>query len=144
MNLEQFAKQYGVKTRKDSCGETIIPGKPRKTQRVEDRRHTYENGDGHFGLCYVQPSPYPASVGKYHNAQKRLLAAGFTQAQDGDSEGTFLFDPANAVQSRLAIKEIGARVRRPLAPEKAAILSARLAKARLFQRPAAENGLPTA
>jgi hypothetical protein len=118
MDIKTFAEQYRIKTRKDSCDEPVIPGKPRKTKWVEDKSHIYENGDGQFGLCLMNPLPYPESKGKYRNAQKRLLAAGFIQSQDGDSEGTFLFDPTNAIQSKLAIREAGIKVRRQLTPER--------------------------
>jgi hypothetical protein len=120
--IEQFAETYRVKTRKDSCGEVIIPGKPRKTKRVEDKSHIYENGDSEvgrqFGLCLMNPLPYPESKAKYTNAKGRLLAAGFIQSQDGDSEGTFLFDPSNPVQAKLAIREAGIKIARTLSPER--------------------------
>jgi hypothetical protein len=61
---------------------------------------------------------HPESKGTYRNAQKRLLAAGFIQGQDGDSEGTFLFDPSNPVQAKLAIREAGIKIARTLSPER--------------------------
>jgi len=119
--IEQFVETYRVKPRKDSCGEVIIPGKPRKTKWTEDKSHIYENGDNQasrqFGLCLMNPLPYTESKGTYRNAQKRLLAAGFIQGQDGDSEGTFLFDPSNPVQAKLAIREAGIKIARTLSPE---------------------------
>lgn len=123
MTVQQFAEQYRVKARKDSCGEVIVPGKPRKTKRVEDKSHIYEHGNGQFGLCVMNPLPYSEAKAKYTNAKSRLLAAGFIQGQDGDSEGTFLFDPANAVQAKLAIKEAGIKVARVLSPEQRALLA---------------------
>ena len=117
MTVNEFAETYRLKTGTDSCGETIIPGKPRKTRHVEDRCHVFEFEEGSFGLSYVQPLPYPASVGKYHNAQKRLLAAGFTQRQDGDHEGIFSFDPEDAEQAKLAIITCGIKRERNYTPE---------------------------
>lgn len=51
MTVQEFADKHRVKTRVDSCGETIIPGKPRKTRHVEDRCHIFEFEDGVFGLA---------------------------------------------------------------------------------------------
>jgi len=129
MDIQEFAENHSLKVKMDSCGETIIPGKPRNLERAEDRRHIYENGDGRFGVSYVHAGPV-ASVGKYHNAQKRMLEAGFTQGQNGDAEGTFLFDPANETQAKIAIREIGARMRREASPERRIVLAANLVKAR--------------
>jgi hypothetical protein len=91
---------------------------PERPNGSKTRVTSTRNGDGQFGLCLMNPLPYPESKGKYRNAQKRLLAAGFIQSQDGDSEGTFLFDPTNAIQSKLAIREAGIKVRRQLTPER--------------------------
>jgi len=123
MTIQQFAEQYRVKTRKDSCGEVIAPGKPRKTKWVEDKSHIYEHGNGEFGLCLMNPVSHPEAKAKYTNAKNRLLAAGFIQGQDGDSEGTFLFDGSNAVQAKLAIRESGIKVARVLSPEQRALLA---------------------
>ncbi len=43
------------------------------------------------------------------NAKRKLKAAGFLIRQDGDREGTALFDPDDACQARLAIRLIRAR-----------------------------------
>lgn len=120
MTIQEFAEQNRVRVRRDSCGEEIIPGRPRNATRQEDRSHIYQHSDDGklFGLCYVQPLPYPSSVGKYRNAQKRLLAAGFTQQQNGDAEGIFLFDPTNDEQAKIALREAGIRINRPLSPER--------------------------
>ena len=139
MTISEFAEQYRVKTRKDSCDESIIPGKPRKTKWVEDACHIYENGDEQFGLCLMNPLPYPETKAKYSNAKKRLLAAGFIQGQDGDSEGTFLFNPANAVQAKLAIREAGIKIRRKISPEQRAKLATVGFKA---SRPTLEGQFP--
>ena len=115
--IEQFAETYRVKPRKDSCGDRIVPGKPRQTRWPEEKSHIYEGDNGQFGLSLMNPLPYPEGKAKYTNAKKRLLEAGFIQGQDGDSEGTFLFDGSNAVQAKLAIREAGIKIARTLSPE---------------------------
>jgi hypothetical protein len=46
--------------------------------------------------------------GKWTNAKKKLLAAGFTVRQNGDTEGTALFNPEDKSQARFAFKITGA------------------------------------
>jgi hypothetical protein len=85
MTLEQFAEQYRVRIRRDSCGEEIISGKKfchDMPKRVEYHSHIYDNGDGRFGVCLLSLTP-----GKWTHAKKRVFADGFTLGQDGDTEG---------------------------------------------------------
>ena len=138
MDIKQFAETHRLKGRRDSCDEPIIPGKPRQLKRAEDRLHIYDNGDGRFGLCYVQVGS-KASVGKYHNVQKKLLAAGFIQGQKGDAEGTFLFNPADTQQAKLAIKVAGCRQRRVLSPEEYQELQGRGLRLALIRSNPKEN-----
>ena len=56
----------------------------------------------------------------------RLLAAGFTLAQEGDSEGTLLFDPENVDQVAAAIHESRIRQRRVLSQDARLALADRL------------------
>ena len=49
-------------------------------------------------------------------ARKKLIAAGFTLYQDGDWEGSALFDPENADQANLAIELAGVRRKRQQSP----------------------------
>jgi hypothetical protein len=102
MTLKEFAEQYRVRTRRDSCDEEIIPGK-------KFCSHIYDHGDGRFGLCLILQTPT-----KWTFAKKRLSGEGFSLRQDGDTEGTLLFDPTNEKQSRAAIRGAGIRYRRVL------------------------------
>jgi len=112
--LEQFADNYRLKVRRDSCGDAIIPGKPRNAARLEDRSHIFENGDGRLGVCLRCLTP-----GKWTYAKQRLTKAGFEVLQDGDTEGTLLFDPSDRPQAKAAIREAGIKARRILTPEHA-------------------------
>jgi hypothetical protein len=129
--IDQFAERYRVKLRLDSCGEKIIPGRQwqadmpkRIPKRQEHRCHIYDHGDGkHFGVCLMFETKKQWSY-----AKKKLVAAGFTMCQDGDTEGTALFDAANEQQARLALDI--ARVRtaysRQLTPEQRQAASGRM------------------
>jgi hypothetical protein len=58
MTLVEFAEQYPVHTRKDECGETIIPGKLWKEQPKAGRMYghqIYEHGNGRLGCCSFFP-----------------------------------------------------------------------------------------
>jgi len=113
--IKAFARKHRLRVRLDTCGEVVIPGKPRKEPRAEDRNHIYEHGQGMFGI-YLQFQ----TRRKWNFTKKRLLAKGFTLKQDGDTEGTLLFNPETLAKA--AIREVGARIRRPLSPEQLARL----------------------
>jgi hypothetical protein len=97
LNIRQFAEQYNLRVRCDSCGEEIIPGRPRNAVRQEDRNHIFQHSDNGklFGVCLLLDSKRAFGF-----ASQRLLTSGFTQGQGFDKgkaaaeEGTLLFDPA--------------------------------------------------
>ncbi len=101
--VRQFADTYRVRARRDECGELILPG------RIG---HVYEHGPGRFGV-YLSC----ASARAWSAAKRTLTAGGFTIRQNGDMEGTALFDPDNAHQARLALEIARIRKRRVLTPE---------------------------
>jgi hypothetical protein len=146
MTLVEFAEQYRVRTRQDECGETIIPGKlwkvrPKSNFASPNRlwqygHQIYEHGKGQFGLLLMFPVDNDKEIGgsgksaKWVNAQKRLIAAGFTIRQNGDAEGTALFNPDDNAQARFALKLAGIKTRRQLSPERRASLASQLEVAR--------------
>jgi hypothetical protein len=117
MTIQEFATSYQLKLRQDSCGDPIIPGKPRKAFRQEDKHHIYADGD-RLGLCLMHKS-----VKAFHNAQKRLVEAGFVPNQLADSEGTFLFDSNDSNQARVAIREAGCKEKRKMSPRQIEVLN---------------------
>lgn len=128
MKVEEFAEKYHGRTRKDECGELIIPGKLWKVQPKAGRmygHHIYEHGADRFGVMLMFDS-----ARKWNNAKKTLVAAGFTLRQNAETEGTALFDPEDKAQAKLALKITGARIRRQLSPEKREALVQRLQSAR--------------
>jgi hypothetical protein len=69
--------------------------------------HIYEHGIGRFGV-YLSC----ATERRWSSAKRTLTAAGFAIRQNGDIEGTALFDPANEQQARLALDIARIRKRR--------------------------------
>jgi hypothetical protein len=99
-NIEEFAVENHLVTKRDSCGEPlIVPGNPR---RSEDISHLYLHDETTIGLVLLYDTPT-----LWNNAKKRLTGLGFTVHQDGETEGTLLFDPQNPVQVQAAIKTAG-------------------------------------
>jgi hypothetical protein len=121
MHIEEFSQQYRVRTRRDECGNTVIPGKLWKAQPKPTRSYghqVFEFDDGRFGVLLMFHVDNGHEIGgsgksaRCANARKTLLLAGFTLHQDGDAEGVALFNPENKAQSRLALKLAGVRKRR--------------------------------
>lgn len=126
--LGRFAQTHRVRTRRDGYGESIIPGKLRPKDmpvRTEYTSHLYEHGDGRLGLLLMFESKR-----RWGYTKRKLIAAGFEIRQDGHCEGTALFDPANASQTRLALELARIRPRRVLTQAHRQTLLSRLASAR--------------
>ena len=121
MTLQEFAKQHSLTTKNDSCGDAVIAGRPRNLKRAEDRNNIYEHSDTRLGLAIAYNG-----VSRWFNASKKAVAAGFTVHQAGTNEGNLLFDPTDKHQAKVAISLCGCRERKPLSPEKAKALGARL------------------
>jgi|ERR1017187_1672308 hypothetical protein len=138
MELKEFATQHRLTIKKDSCGDEVIPGRPRNIPRTEDRCHIYVHStDGsRFGLALML-----TSVGKWHNRTKEALAAGFTMWQNGTDEGNLLFDPKDKSQAKLAIKMAGCRGKAVLSPERLANLQARGQRLAALKKPTVETAL---
>jgi len=129
MTIEQFADKYHARTHKDECGDTYIPGTPWDEQYGHQiYEHSTPGSVGRFAIVLMFPVDGSKSA-KWANAKRKLLNAGFTIKQDGDSEGVALFDPEHKAQAKLAMKFAGIRTRQ-LSPERKAALTAQLAAAR--------------
>jgi hypothetical protein len=118
--VKQFADALRVRAKRDECGDLIIPG---------GVGHIYDQSDGqHFGVLLMLQTKQ-----QWTWAKKKFLAAGFVIQQDGDTEGTALFAPADRKQARLALKLARVRQRRTLSPERRKALAGQLALARMAQ-----------
>jgi len=112
MRLDDFASKHRLKVRRAEDGDHIIAGK---------LGHIYQHDAETFGLFFMPDRPR-----LWSHAKRKLEAVGFTIWQNGDDEGSALFDPANTVQARLALKVIRAKHRRtPSAAQLEALEKAR-------------------
>jgi len=136
MTLELFAKTHHLKTRLDSCSESIIAGKPRKAARQEDRSHIFEDSAIRLGVCLLF-----TSARKWNNVRQLLMAPGCAVSQNGDREGVLTFDPGNLPQAKAAIKAAGCKTRRVCSPAQLEVLARLKTKARQSRKNDSESQL---
>lgn len=136
MDVKEFAEEYRVRTRRDSCGEDIITGSrvPKDMpKRAEYACHVYDPGGQRFGLLLVLKTRQ-----QWTYAKKQLVDAGFTIKQNGDTEGTAFFNPDDAAQVKLAFKLARIHTKRVMSDAQRLALSQ--ARARLPQTLRPEAG----
>src|SRR6266550_1403600 len=132
MTIKDFAENHKLKIGRDSCDEVIIAGK---------QGQIFEYSDTEMGVLFMsgleKRKGFPEGRGigrwcpkKWGNIKRAALPLGMALRQNGDSEGSLSFDPNNKAQVRMAIKIAGARPKRQVSPERAAVLIETLAKAR--------------
>jgi hypothetical protein len=130
MTITQFAEQYRLRVRKDECGNKIIPGKAGQI---------YYYGRGEMGLIYMSEPP---SVGKWNNRRKAMESAGFRILQDGDAEGSAIFDGNDSKQVRLAMQIVRAKTIRVVSDaQRSALESARECIRLKFSQPLRSDAL---
>ena len=111
MNIESFAAKYRLKVKRspDDDGLLVINGK---------YGQVYEHSGSELAVSFTPGlDKNRRGIGswspkKWNNARRAALAAGMTVCQDGDSEGSLLFNPDNPEQAKLAIKIAGAKAKR--------------------------------
>lgn len=119
MNIKTFAAKHNLKTKTDACGDTIIPGKHGQLYDHEDHED-HEDGERFAVIHSTTPR-------KWGFTRTECLAAGMELHQDGDNEGTLLFDPNNLQHVKVAIRAASCRVKKQLSPETLAKLAKRMA-----------------
>jgi hypothetical protein len=117
MDIQTFANRYRLRAKRHEDGELIITGK---------LGHIYGHDDATLGLMFMPKRPRLGS-----HAKRKLEGADFTIWQDGDEEGSALFDPTNKAQARLALKVVGAKRKRSLTPAQRSAKVAILERARI-------------
>jgi hypothetical protein len=103
--LQSFCKNNRLKSRMDSDGTLIVPGK---------LGHIYEY-DGHSLAVIVIPATPHKNYWTF--TRKKLVSLGFKIVQNGDCEGAASFDPANPDHARAAIRAAGIPRKRWISPE---------------------------
>ncbi|MBI2900069.1 MAG: hypothetical protein HYY17_07775 [Planctomycetes bacterium] len=113
--LRAFAESRRLKLRRDEDWTEIVRGK---------RGQVYDYGDGH-SLAVLLSLP---TARHWTLARRRLLAAALTSRQNGDTEGTLTFNPADEGQVNAALREAKIKTRRVASPAQAeALRKARMA-----------------
>jgi hypothetical protein len=114
LTIPEFASQHRLKLSHDGCDDPIIQGRIGKDSDVSDY------GGRELAMCFL---PGSKRTGLWNRIKVTCLTAGMRLHQEGDGEGIFVFNPADPVQAKLAIKSVQARARRKMTPETLARLA---------------------
>ena len=103
MTLGEFAERQRLRIRRDEDGSYHIPGRAGQLFEYDGQR---------LAVMYLDGTPRA-----WGNRKRACLAVGMELHQDGDAEGTLLFDPENDAQAELGIQVAGVGRRRVLSDE---------------------------
>ncbi len=107
-SIEHFANRHRLRIKRDEVRTLIIPGR---------LGHLYEHDGGVLGLMLVSPTgDDPKLDNTLRSRMRKALREGLELHQRGDYESSFLFDPENKQQARLAIRLVGAMRKRRASP----------------------------
>lgn len=121
MTIDDFATKHRLQTRRDDLGELIVRCR---------HGQIYEYNNERLGVMFLLKSAI-----KWNNRRKECEAAGMKVIQDGDTEGTLLFDPENKAQARVAMRSVGAYRKVELSPEVRQARAERMAAVRQAKNP---------
>ena len=128
MDVRAFAEARRLRVRRDEDNTRIIPGR---------HGHIWDHGDDLFGVTLLDLTPR-----KWTHRKKLCLEAGMELQQDGDFEGTLLFDPTDSNQVQVALKVAGVKRKRRVSPEQIERLKAMSARNRIRKNSPVEGQLP--
>jgi hypothetical protein len=112
-----FAKAHRLKVCTDVDGTMIVSGK--------HGCNIYEDDQGKLGVMYFSPSTVKG-VGTWTNRRRVGVAAGMLVIQDGEQEGSMLFDSSSLGQAKVAIEIAGLKRKRIMSEaQRQALLKAR-------------------
>jgi len=136
--LENFTQDFRLKLTKDASGDPVVQGRLHRDAVISEFDQTF------LALCFLVDGRRgaPSRTGMFNNVKRACLAAGMRIRQRGDQEAVFLFDPADRMQGKLAVKSIKARVKKVVGPEVRERLIAGLAKAREAKQPSVGQSAP--
>lgn len=97
--LELFAERHRLRLTRDAYGRRIVAGRGDSL--------IAEHGNGRLSVLLMS-----SSVRWWANRKRACVAAGCRLEQDGDTEGSLSFDPANEGASSAAITAAGCKRRR--------------------------------
>jgi hypothetical protein len=110
--IEQFATKHGLRLSREVDGTNIVRGKV---------GHIYEYNDELLGVLVMPTDRSQNKLWGY--ARSALVRAGLQLTQDGDTEGSAVFDPNDEKQVRAVIKVAVIRKRRKASSAQLANLS---------------------
>jgi len=108
MTIFEFASKHRLRIKRDECGEQTVLGK----------RGIISEFDTSKGLLAATILGAP-SAQHWNTHSRAMRAAGCTIAQNGDAEGTVVFDPADTNQTDAALRAIQARRKRTVHADRA-------------------------
>lgn len=126
--LTRFASKHRLKTRVDVDETKIIPGR---------NGHVYEDSPARLGVLLMFRSPKP-----WGHRRRAGIAAGMELYQDGESEGSLLFDPAKPEQARVAISIAGIKKRRIMSAAQKEVLARAMNNSPIGKRGAGLSVVP--
>lgn len=100
-DLRAFADRHRLRLRRGKDGDFQFPGRSGEI---------YAFGDGRMAVLVLEET-----ARRWRFRRREGLAVGMEIIQDGDLEGTLLFDPSNQEQVRIAIRISGVRQKRRVA-----------------------------
>ncbi len=107
-SIEHFANQHRLRVKRDEGRDLIIPAR---------LGHLYKHDGGILGLMLAsQNGDDPKLHNTLRSRMRKALQTGLELHQQGDCESSFLFDPENKQQARLAIRLVGAMRKRRASP----------------------------
>lgn len=114
--LSSFAESNRLKVHQRADGERVILGRDGEIYAYRDR----------LAVIFIPKKWTPR---RWNGARIQCEILGMTCVQNGDSEGTLLFDPADKKQTQAAIKLAHVKTKREMSPAQAEAAARALAKA---------------
>jgi len=114
VTIQQFASKHRLKTRVDTDGTTIIPGR-------YPGCHIYEHDEevGEFGVVFISSSVRTLF---WNKRKSEAEATGMRVVQSGDAEGAIVFDPEKPEQVRVALRTARVLPKRRMSEEQRQLL----------------------